>query len=34
MKPFDLQLILGNDNTGKELAKINIDFELKSQKVL
>ncbi len=30
MKPFDLRLILGNDNTSKEIAKVEVDFELKS----
>lgn len=33
MKPFDIHLILGDDNSGKEIAKLDIDFEFKPENV-
>jgi hypothetical protein len=33
-KPLDLHLVLGTDNSGDELANININVELKSEKVI
>lgn len=33
MKPFDVHLILGDDKSGKELASLDLDFELKPENV-